>query len=311
VAEPILVVVPTRDRPAYLAEAVACVLGQDDRDLRCVVADDGTEHPAQATLSGWLEADPRLTLVLAHAGSPGGARAAGIAHGVAQSIDLGRPPPALVAFLDDDDLWRPDHLVRARAALAAAPDAPFVHAAARTQWPDGHETPWQDRDSGPFHGPELFRRLLRRDLVATSSVVARRAAYDAVGGFRVDQRLGEDWDLWLRLSHRSSPAFVEAPTVICRRHATNTTGGDALASLRLMSAVLEGWRARREELTAPERRILRAELSRRYARETRLGLRDAREPRAEVRVRAWRRFGSLPAARTLGAALRATLLPRG
>ena len=310
-AEPILVVVPTCDRPAYLAEAVASVLAQDDRELLCVVADDGAEHPAKATLSGRLAADPRLSVVRADAGTPAGARAAGIAHGRALLADLGRAAPETIAVLDDDDLWRPDHLARARAALLAAPLAPFVHTAALTRWPDGRETPWQDRDPGPFDGPDLFRRLLRRDVVSTSSVVVRAAAYDAAGGFHADRRLGEDWDLWLRLAHGASPAFVDAPTVVCRRHAGNTTGGDAFVALGQMTAVLEGWRARATDLTPAERRTLRGELARRFARETRLGLRDARQPRSEVRGRAWRRFREVPGLRTFGSALRATLFPRG
>ena len=310
-AQPILVVVPTCDRPAYLAEAVASVLAQDDRDLLCVVADDGADVPARTTLAGRLAADARLSVVRAHAGTPAGARAAGIAHGRALATDLGRTAPEAIAFLDDDDLWRPDHLARTRAALIAAPGAPFVHTAALTRWPDGHESPWQDRDPGPFEGPGLFRRLLRRDLVATSSVVVRTKAYDAAGGFEISRRLGEDWDLWLRLAHGAAPAFVDAPTVVCRRHAGNTTGRDAFEALGQMTAVLEAWRARAAELTRAERRTLRGELARRYAREARLGLRDPRQPRSEVRGRAWRRFRSLPRLRTLGAALRAAFLPRG
>ena len=120
-AEPVLVAVPTCDRPAMAAEAVASALAQEGADLVVVVADDGRTPLSRAALPG----DARVHLVRATTRSPGGARNAAVAHGE-DAVLGGRA--RLVAFLDDDDLWLPRHLAASRAALEAAPAAAFVAA---------------------------------------------------------------------------------------------------------------------------------------------------------------------------------------
>src|SRR5262245_31447500 len=63
VAEPILVVVPTRDRPAMLAEALASALAQTDPDWVLVAADDGDGEPAEASVPAAVRLDPRVSFV--------------------------------------------------------------------------------------------------------------------------------------------------------------------------------------------------------------------------------------------------------
>jgi glycosyltransferase involved in cell wall biosynthesis len=108
-AEPLFsVVVPTRDRPGPLAEAVASVLGQSVADLELIVVDDG------GGVRPDLPDDPRVRLVRrAEAGGPAAAVNAGAAAARGRYL----------AFLDDDDWWRPDRLELALAGLARAPVA--------------------------------------------------------------------------------------------------------------------------------------------------------------------------------------------
>jgi hypothetical protein len=65
-----------------------------------------------------------------------------------------------------------------------------------------------------------------------SSVVVRRAAFDAAGGFdETLQVLGcEDWDLWLRIARRHPIAAVDAELTRYRVHAANTPQTAVLAS---------------------------------------------------------------------------------
>ena len=299
-AEPVLVAVPTCDRPAMAAEAVASALAQEGADLVVVVADDGRTPLSRAALPG----DARVHVVRATTRSPGGARNAAVAHGE-DAVLGGRA--RLVAFLDDDDLWLPRHLAASRAALEAAPAAAFVHGAATTRSAQG-DAPYHARDEGPLEG-DLFATLLRRDVVATSSLVVRGDAFAGVGRFREDLSHGEDLDLLLRLSARGPAAFVAASTVVHREHGGNVS--HALAAKATAQAdVLASWLPRRPFLAPAVARTLRRELARRRRREVRRLLAEGTVPRAQVRAvaaHAWREVRSLD---TLRARLDAWLRPR-
>src|SRR6476661_8300940 len=89
------VIIPTYGRSSLLAEAVASVLAQSFSDFECIVVDDAS--PEAPTLPD----DLRLRLIVReHNGGPPAARNTGIASATG----------AYVAFLDDDDVWRPDRL---------------------------------------------------------------------------------------------------------------------------------------------------------------------------------------------------------
>src|SRR5262249_28593904 len=118
-------VVPTYRRPEPLQRAVRSALAQTIADHVVIVVDDGGGLPD-------LPADPRLV-----AGSLsrhlGGA-------GVVRNVGIRLTRSEFVAFLDDDNEWRPDHLEVALARLrgpAGRPDG--VYTALRRVTPDGVE----------------------------------------------------------------------------------------------------------------------------------------------------------------------------
>lgn len=300
-ADPILVVIPTRDRPVLLLEALRSVLAQSDPDFVVVVADDGTGELAERDPA--MPVDRRISFVGTQAGTAGGARNAAFSHG--EERVLGRAA-GLVAFLDDDDLWKPDHLARSRAALAAAPGASFVHGAAITVGAAG-ESPYQARDDGPFEG-DLFEALLRRNFVATSSVVARAGAVRGAGGFRADVSHGEDHGLWLELARRGTVAWVPEPTVVYRDHGGNVSR-HLVAKARDQAEVMASWWPRRSRLSGAERATLRRELARRHRRHVKRLVAERAASRREIRALARRRFAEVPHLFTARAVLEATFTP--
>jgi glycosyltransferase involved in cell wall biosynthesis len=112
------VIVPTRNRPALLFEALTSIRDQSFGDWELIVVDDGSTPPvAEAALRDLL--GTRVTL-LRHASSRGVA--------AARNSGYARARGEYVAQLDDDDLLAPDALARI-AHLAGAdtpPDVVFV-----------------------------------------------------------------------------------------------------------------------------------------------------------------------------------------
>jgi glycosyltransferase involved in cell wall biosynthesis len=192
------VVIPTRNRPAQVRQAIASVLAQDyPGSVQVVVVFDGTEP--DETL-----ADGNRVLVRANDRKPGlgGARNCGI---LATRSDL-------VAFCDDDDRWRPGKLRAQVAALQASDGAEFASCGIAVQF-EGRST---DRLAGMTRVTHQDLTRSRMVMVHSSTYLASRAAVvDGIGLVNEDMPGGqnEDWDLALRASARRPIVNVDEPLV--------------------------------------------------------------------------------------------------
>jgi glycosyltransferase involved in cell wall biosynthesis len=198
------VVVPTHDRPGPLRAAVDAILAQDyPGRLRVVVVYDQAEPE--------LEPDGSVT-VLVNERTPGlaGARNTGI----------GALDEDLVAFCDDDDVWRPGKLRAQVEALAGRPGAEFASCAIAVE-SGGSVHPRLAGRSEIRHADLLRSRMV---MVHSSTYLVRRAALeDGIG--LVDETIpgsqNEDWDLALRAARRHPIVYVDEPLVTVRWSASS------------------------------------------------------------------------------------------
>jgi glycosyltransferase involved in cell wall biosynthesis len=200
------VVVPVRGFAPYLVETLDCVLGQDPAPAEVVVVDDASDEP----LALHPDHAARCTLVRRDAcGGPAAARASG--------LEALSPGVELVALCDADDAWAAGKLAAQVAALGRFPEAGLCFGRAFIVGADGRPTGerWTELAAGLHGGTELRERLYAANPLPTSSVVLRRAALEAVGGFASPVRLAEDWDLWLRLA-AAGYGFVCEPAAVVR-----------------------------------------------------------------------------------------------
>ncbi|WP_333760602.1 glycosyltransferase family 2 protein [Streptomyces sp. IBSBF 2390] len=186
-------VIATHRRPDQLRAAVRSALGQTVRDQVVVVVDDGaglTELPD----------DPRLFAVSL-------ARNTGVA-GVVRNVGIRLTRSRYVAFLDDDNLWEPDHLERALAVLEAPGGPDGVYTALRRVLPDGTE---RDVLSVPFDR----RRAARESFLDTNAFVARRTRGLRFSRLRRTPEVlpREDWELVHRYSRGHRVCHVPHATV--------------------------------------------------------------------------------------------------
>ena len=220
-APTVSVIVATRDRPRLLADALASVAAQQPAPLEVRVGDDGRVHAE--TVAADLPV-LELTWLALDLGQPAAVRNAAAAGARGD----------VLAFLDDDDLWRPGHL----AGLVRAFEDPAIGLA----WRDSEIV--RETVDGGRH--VLDRRTLARDwddaimrandYLPPSAIAVRRPLFEAVGGFDTSFRYSEDWDLILRLAARAPVARVPGVTVEVRlRESGNTSAemnGERLACLR-------------------------------------------------------------------------------
>jgi hypothetical protein len=146
---------------------------------------------------------------------------------------------AHVAFLDDDDLYYPEHLsTLANASRGSSAAAWYSDAVSAFIAGDR-------REAMRIYARDFDRELLLVDnYIPLPTLLFRRAGVLDVGGFDAAFDLFEDWDLLIRLAQRGD--FVRVPRITCEiRHIQG--GGSVVmsnpeGSPRFREAKLQVWR---------------------------------------------------------------------
>jgi hypothetical protein len=199
------VVMPVFNGEPYLAEALESVLSQTLEELELVAVDDGSQDGSREILETLACADSRITVVVNEANlGESGARNRGWQRARAQYI----------AVLDADDIALPDRLRRQADFLDSHPSVGAVGGSAITIDASGRRLTTR---RFPTKNRVIRSALLRNNCcLGHSAMMIRRAALEAVGGYRLNS--GMDYDLWLRLSDRFELANVPEPMVLHRLH---------------------------------------------------------------------------------------------
>lgn len=179
----ITVIIPTCDRPALLARALASVEAQTAPPARVIIVDNGHQpapvHGPERLAVSRLRAPARCGVSRA--------RNAG-----AEAADT-----PWLAFLDDDDTWPEDYLSVMQAAVRTRPDAHMHLAALQSVAADGALFGAKQFD------PARPRQVLYRNPgIVGSNTLVRRDTLLAVGGFDIRLTCGEDRALLWTFLHR-------------------------------------------------------------------------------------------------------------
>jgi len=184
----VTVVVPAWNAAATLAAALASIADQTRLPDAVIVVDDGSTDATRAVAESWVGPLPLTVIGLDINVGPAAARD--------RAIRAATTP--LIALLDADDAWEPEHLETLLAERAASgaeivsPNAVF--------W-----DPARGRGAGTYRDvvtvpPEAEQSdaILRHDFVFGGTLF-ERGVYDRVGGFRAEFSGSEPWDLWMRM----------------------------------------------------------------------------------------------------------------
>jgi glycosyltransferase involved in cell wall biosynthesis len=191
------VVVPTRNRQQQLARALASVRAQHFRNFEVLVVDDGSTDETVP----WLRATcPEVRILVME--RPRGAAAA-------RNRALEHARGDLVAFLDDDDLWRPTYLEGQVRLLDASPAADLSYADHIEIDPAGRVSRPDTRPLLAY--PSALAWLLAECFIHTLSVVVcRRQVFERVGRFDESLTIVHDLD-WYRRVVASGASVVHLP----------------------------------------------------------------------------------------------------
>ncbi len=214
------VVIPCFDAERYVLTAIGSVLAQHWPGIEIIVVDDGsTDHSAALVQDTF----PQVHLVRQPNQGVAAARNTGIAQAQGEWI----------AFLDADDLWLDGKLDHQWQQLQANPGVRMNYTAWQV-WPSEDPLPSETylndlrkkaRNKQNWDGASgwIYPALLLDCVVWTSTVLAHHSVFEEVGNFDTNLRIGEDYELWLRISRVTPIHRVPQPLALYRSHSASIT----------------------------------------------------------------------------------------
>lgn len=209
------VLLPVYNGERYLREALRSVLAQSFADFELLLLDDGSTDRSLAIAQSFAERDPRVRVV--------SRENRGLVATLNELLQFAQGD--LIARMDADDICLPDRLQRQVAYLQAHPEVVCL----------GGDVELID-ERGRFL---TTLRMLERDdeiqreamqghtTICHPCAIYRRAAIQALGGYRGEFYPTEDLDLWLRLGEHGQLANLRGPVLRYRLHDASISHNNA------------------------------------------------------------------------------------
>ena len=194
------VVIPLYNKAPYVRKALESVFGQTYRDFELVVVDDGSTDNSLNVAKEVLDISG-IDHQLIHQNNAGVSTARN--NGVAASHG------DYICFLDADDWWAPSFLERMDWLIKEYPDAGIYgvnyYIISRGRQRIALHIP----STGYVNYCDCYRKL---QMPLTSiSVAIPVEVFRSMGGFKPHLKLGEDFDLWIRIALTKKVAYLDEP----------------------------------------------------------------------------------------------------
>lgn len=197
------VIIPLYNKAPYIEKALRSVFAQTFTDFELIVVDDGSKDGsaeiAERLLSGQgTQAAPFRLIRQANSGVS-----------TARNNGVTASQGEYVCFLDADDWWEPTFLEGMNRLIGECPEAGlyctnyyYVH--------KGKNLVKLNIPTGYINYCREYAKSMCM-IASSSSSCMKREIFDEMGGFKPALKLGEDFDLWVRVALKYGTAFLNTP----------------------------------------------------------------------------------------------------
>ena len=194
------VIIPLYNKAPYVGKTIESVLGQTLGNYELIIIDNGSNDGSSEIVAGFT--DPRIRIVRLEEN-------VGVSNARNKGVELSTAP--YITFLDADDWWEPTFLEEMAGLIARHPDAGIygtgyyiVKNGKKRVAPIGVE---EDFTEGEINYCKVYTKTLCMPLTSIT-VAMPRAVFDEMGGFKPYLKLGEDFDLWIRIVLKHKVVFL-------------------------------------------------------------------------------------------------------
>ncbi|TRZ52750.1 glycosyltransferase [bacterium] len=215
------VVIPAYNASRWIGETLDSILAQAFRDFEVIVVDDGSTDDTAAVVAGF--GDRVCCIHKPNGGAPS-----------ARNVGIRAARGEYIAFVDADDLWVKEKLQLQMDLLKKTGLAWGYCDAFAFDDKSGKRLYRFEKNFHQYAG-DILESLFFVDFIPSPTPVIRKSVFEHVGYFDEDraERIGEDWDMWLRIAACYPIGLVSQPLAYYRVHTTSIMGGeDPLRRLR-------------------------------------------------------------------------------
>lgn len=227
------VITSTYNRANVIRRAIESVLAQTFTRWEMNIVGDCTPDNTAEVIASYQ--DPRLRFHNLPEKSPPRAHGAIAKNHAIQKMSRGR----YIAYLDDDDAYRPDFLATMVGYLDSHPSCRFVYCRCMYRDKRTGRRIWGNPFQRWMHGYS-YEKLKRYNFIDTDCVVHWKALLDEVGYWNPEYYF-DDYELWLRIAQKYDLHYINR--VLVEKYVDEPPF--------LVRAVKKGWRILRHGRRTP------------------------------------------------------------
>ena len=193
------VIIPLYNKEAFVEKNIMSVLSQTFYDYELIVINDGSTDNSLSVAQTMLKGQNNARIINQANSGVSAARNKGINEAKGDYI----------CFLDADDWWEPTFLEEMDSLIREYPDAGlyctnyyYVH--------NGKSTVKLDIPTGYFNYCKEYAKTLCMIATSSSSCCSKNILTE-MSGFKPHLKLGEDFDLWIRIALKYGSAILNKP----------------------------------------------------------------------------------------------------
>ena len=195
------VVIPLYNKEPYVEKTLRSVLDQSFSDYEVIVVNDGSKDGSLEVTKKVLEGIENATIIDQENNGVSTARNNGIAASKGDYI----------CILDADDWWEPTFLEEMDKLIDEYPNA-GLHCTNYYYVHNGKSVVKLDIPTGYFNYCKEYARTLCMSASSSSSCISKDILNE-MDGFKPHLKLGEDFDLWIRIALKYGTAILNKPLV--------------------------------------------------------------------------------------------------
>lgn len=216
------IIIPLYNKAPYIEKAIRSVAAQSFQEFELILIDDGSSDDGLKIVNRLFDA---LTPPL---GGWGATQQSNAGVSVARNNGVALAKYDYIAFLDADDWWEPTFLEEMKGLIESFPEA-GIYGSSYFKVKDGKNIPAkigveEGFQSGLINYFQVYAKTMWMPLW-TGAAIIKKSVYNENNGFKPALKLGEDFDLWVRVSIKYPVAFLNMPLAYYNQDVDQTMRG--------------------------------------------------------------------------------------
>lgn len=219
------IVIPLYNKAFYIENTIKSVLFQSYSNYEIIIVNDGSTDESEAKVLGFN--DSRIQLY--------NQKNQGVS--VARNFGIEKSKGKLVAFLDADDYWFPNHLEEIVKLYTKYPNCGMYCSRYKIKTAKNHfQIPHYNEITNSYSGivANYFRSNRPFRISWTSSLAVPKEILEKLGGYTPGVTNGQDMELWTKIGIEYSVAITNKITAIYNFDIPNSLTKNKVSSMKFM-----------------------------------------------------------------------------